>query len=801
MELHQQVVAGGPLAGVRVVDLTAIVMGPFATQVLGDLGADVIKVEPIAGDALRSNGPARHPGMSALYLHTNRNKRSAVIDLKTNAGRDALLALLATADVLVHSNRADAMQRLGLGADALKRANPGLVICAITGFGDDGAYAGRPALDDLVQAHAALPELARQVGGRPHYVPIFVARTSALLAVQAIIAALIRRDRTSAGIEVQVPMFETLAHLVLSDHLYGLTFEPPIGAEGYVRALTPERRPYATRDGHLCANIYNDTHWKRFCDVVGAPEFKSDSRFVDMRARTANFAALCAFITEKLSARTTAEWVPILDAADIPAMPLNSLEGLMQDRHLRESGFLKTMEHPTEGRILSAGIPTRWSVSQPLVRRHAPVLGEHTQEVLAEATNPALRRKHTETTKEVSDALPLAGIRVLDLTSVVLGPYATQFMAEQGADVIKIEPPKGDGFRYNGPARHIGMSAMYLNVNRGKRSVVLDLKQPAGKNALLQLVRTADVMVFNVRPNAMARLGLTYEAVAAVNPAIIYCSATGYGQTGPYAAKPAYDELIQGVCALPWLEQQILGRPQYVPMLLSDRTAGLTLLYSVLAAIYHRRKTGRGQAVEVPMFETMAQFVLADHLGAATYDPPLGPPGYRRALAKNRGPFQTKDGYLSVSTIQDRHWKRFCAAVEHPALAEDSRFHDQASRVKHSETLCDIVADILEGATSAIWLERFNAAEVPAVALNTLQGLIADEHLSSKDFIRTLEHPSEGTLRALAHPVIWRNTRVQPERPAPRLGEHTVEVLSEIGCTAAQIAQARGDTGAGAESE
>jgi len=800
MTSQQQAAAGGPLAGVRVVDLTAIVMGPFATQVLGDLGADVIKVEPTGGDALRSNGPARHPGMSALYLHTNRNKRSAVIDLKTDAGRDALLALLATADVLVHSNRADAMQRLGLGADALKRANPRLVICAIAGFGDDGAYAGRPALDDLVQAHAALPDLARRVGGRPHYVPIFVARTSALLAVQAILAALIRRERTNAGAEVQVPMFETLAHLVLSDHLYGQTFEPPIGAEGYVRALTPERRPYTTRDGHLCANIYNDTHWKRFCDVVGAPEFKSDPRFADMRARTANFAALCAFITEKLSARTTAEWVPILDAADIPAMPLNSLESLMQDRHLRESGFLATVEHPTEGRLLSAGIPTRWSGSPPAVRRHAPALGEHTQEVLAEAANPALRRAQDDVAREAPDAPPLAGIRVLDLTSVVLGPYATQFMAEQGADVIKIEPPKGDGFRHNGPARHPGMSAMYLNVNRGKRSVVLDLKKPAGKDALLQLARTADVMVFNVRPQAMARLGLTYEAVAAANPAIIYCSATGYGQTGPYAAKPAYDELIQGACALPWLEQQILGRPQYVPMLLSDRTAGLTLLYSVLAAIYHRRKTGKGQAVEVPMFETMAQFVLADHLGAATYDPPLGPPGYRRALAKNRGPFQTEDGYLSVSTIQDRHWQRFCAAVKHPALAEDPRFRDQASRVKHSEALCEIVAGILGGATSAIWLERFDAAEVPAAALNTLRGLIADPHLTSKGFIRTLEHPSEGTLRALAHPVTWRNTRAQPERPAPRLGEHTVEVLSEIGCTAAQIAQARGDGGTGDES-
>jgi crotonobetainyl-CoA:carnitine CoA-transferase CaiB-like acyl-CoA transferase len=779
--------ATGPLTGVRIVDLTSIVMGPFATQVLGDLGADVIKVEPPGGEALRSNGPARNPGMSALFLHSNRNKRSAVLDLKTDAGRESLLALVKTADVLVHSNRADAMGRLGLDPDVLKRGNPALIICAIAGFGDDGAYAGRPALDDLVQAHAALPDLARRVGGHAHYVPIFLARISALYAVQAVIAALMRCRQTGAGAEIQVPMFETLAHLVLSDHLYGRTFDPPIGKEGYVRALAPERRPYTTSDGYLCANIYNDTHWKRFCDVVGAPELKSDARFYDMRSRTENFGALCAFITEKLSTRTTAEWVRILDAADIPAMPLHSLESLMQDPHLRESGFLTMVEHPTEGRMLSVGIPTSWSASPPSVRRQAPGLGEHTREVLAEAAAP-VRRTAAAGGAQDCDRPPLAGIRVLDLTSVVLGPYATQLMAEQGADVIKIEPPKGDGFRHNGPARHPGMSAMFLNVNRNKRSVVLDLKQASGKEALLRLVRTADVLVFNVRPRAMARLGLTYEAVAAVNPAIIYCSATGYGQAGPYAAKPAYDELIQGAAALPWLEMQILGQPQYVPMLISDRTAGLTLLYSVLAALYHRQQTGKGQAVEVPMFETMAQLVLADHLGAATFDPPLGEPGYRRALTKNRGPYRTRDGYLSVSTIQDRHWKRFCAAVGNEALADDPRFSNQATRVRNSGVLCEVVSAILAGESNETWLGRFGRAEVPAAALNTLEGLIADPHLNSKGFVRWIDHPTEGRLRALAHPVMWKGARPLSERPAPRLGEHTAEVLSELGYSAAEIA-------------
>jgi len=772
---------GGPLAGVRIVEMSSVVMGPFATQILGDLGADVIKVEPPGGDVLRNNGPSRNPRMSALFLHSNRNKRSIVLDLKEEAARESLLSLLKTADVLLHSNRADVMRRLHLDPETLTGANPGLVVCAITGFGSDGEYAGRPALDDLVQAHAALPELEKRVGGHAHYVPIFLARISALFAVQAVISALIRRHRTSAGAEIEVPMFETLAHLILSDHLYGRTFSPPIGNEGYIRALTPERRPYTTSDGYLCANIYNDRHWRRFCDVVGAPELKSDPRFADMRARTENFSALCGFITAKLSTRPTADWVRILGEADIPVMPLHTLDSLINDKHLRESGFLRHADHPTEGRLLGPGIPTRWSASPPAIRRHAPALGEHTREILAEIRDRKPSAAPAQTARADSNQLPLAGIRVIDLTTVVLGPYATQLMGEQGADIIKIEAPEGDVFRRNGPARNAGMSAMYLNVNRNKRSVVLDLKQPEGRDALLQLAGSADVLVFNVRPRAMARLGLSYDEVAAVNPDIIYCSATGYGQTGPYADKPAYDELIQGAVALPYLEAQILGHPQYAPFLLSDRTTGLTLLYSVLAALYFRQQTGKGQALEVPMFESIAQLVLADHLGAATFDPPLGPPGYHRALSRNRGPYRTRDGFLSVSTIQDRHWTRFCAAIRNPELASDARFSDQSSRVRNSEALCGIVSGILATAGNEEWLRTLDAAEVPAAALNTLQSLIADPHLQSKHFIHAIDHPTEGALHALSHPVLWKGIQAFAARHAPRLGEHTKELLAEVG--------------------
>ena len=270
---------------------------------------------------------------------------------------------------------------------------------------------------------------------------------------------------------------------------------------------------------------------------------------------------------------------------------------------------------------------------------------------------------------------PLEGIRVIDLSTVVMGPYATQILCDHGASVIKVESPEGDIMRAAGPAAHPGMGHLYLTTNRGKRSVVLDLKHPDGRQALLDLCRGADAIVYNIRPQAMARLRLAYEDLCAVNPRIVYVGAFGFSQRGPYADRPAYDDLIQGMAGLPWLSlQQGAETPRYGPMILADRMVGLMVSNALLGALLHRERSGRGQKVDVPMFETLASIVLGEHLAGHLFDPPQGPVGYQRSLTPDRRPYRTRDGYLCTMIYSDKHWQNFLTAIGRSELFADPMF-------------------------------------------------------------------------------------------------------------------------------
>ena len=399
------------------------------------------------------------------------------------------------------------------------------------------------------------------------------------------------------------------------------------------------------------------------------------------------------------------------------------------------------------------------------------------------------------------DAGPLDGVRVIDLTSVLMGPFATQILGDLGADVIKVEPPGGDTIRGIGPMRNPGMGNGFLHVNRNKRSLVLDLKHPDGHAALLRLVEGADALVYNVRPQAMARLGLTYPALAEINPRLVYVGVFGYGQDGPYAAKPAYDDLIQGVIGLPSLVARVGdGTPRYVPLAFVDRTVGLAAVNAVTAALYRREKTGRGQAVDVPMFETMVPFVLGEHMAGATYDPPLGPTGYPRQLARERTPFPTRDGYVCALIYNDKHWRSFFEMIGEPQRFDaDPRLADIGSRTRHIGELYAIVADIMRTRTTAQWLELLERADIPATPLHTLDSLLEDPHLHAVGFFPRVEHPSEGPIRTLAIPGTWSESVPRLRRPAPRLGEHSAQVLAEAGYSTAEIERlaAAGVTNAG----
>lgn len=373
----------GPLKGIQVLDLTSVVLGPMTGQYLGDMGADVIKIEPPEGDITRSIGARRSEGMGALFLANNRNKRSVVLDLKREEGQGVLRAMAAKCDVLLHSVRAASAARLGLSYEALAARNPRLIYCHVKGFSDAGAYAGRPAYDDIVQALSGLAMLQTVAAGEPRYVPSIIAdKITAVHAAYAITLALFHRERSGRGQSVGVPMMETMVAFNSAEHLGGCVFEPPEGRMGYEPVRQGMRRPFKTRDGWLCVLPYTDTNWRRFFELAERSDLAADPRFATQRGRQKNLELVLGELARHLAARTSSEWLALLRDADIPCAAVNDLEDLLSDPHLESIGFWKIIEHPTEGKLRLPANPLELSASPPSIRRAPPRLGEHTAEVL-----------------------------------------------------------------------------------------------------------------------------------------------------------------------------------------------------------------------------------------------------------------------------------------------------------------------------------------------------------------------------------------------------------------------------------
>ena len=383
-------------------------------------------------------------------------------------------------------------------------------------------------------------------------------------------------------------------------------------------------------------------------------------------------------------------------------------------------------------------------------------------------------------------AAPLAGIRVIDLTSVMLGPYATMMLGEYGADVVKIESPQGDTTRATGPALEPGMAAAFIGANRGKRSVVLDLKQADARAALMTLVDGADVLVYNMRPQKMAALGLSQEALRERNRKLIVVGAHGYSERGAYAGRPAYDDIIQGLCGLASLAELQGGAPGYVPSVIADKTCGLFVTQAVLMALVARNRDGQGTFVEVPMFECMVNFTLVDHFHGAHFRPPIGSPGYARLLTRWRKPYQTSDGYVCILPYTDVHWRSFFIEAGRPMLAEDARFVGLAARTRNIDALYALVAECVAERSTAQWLSACDRLDIPAAPLNRLADLEADPHLAQTGFFASIDDPVMGTLAMPSAPLRFEGEIPLPALP-PRLGQHTVEVLAEAGLPVAAI--------------
>ncbi len=378
--------SGGPLSGVRILDLTAVVFGPMATQILGDYGADIIKIESLEGDMMRANGVSQTPGMSSIFLAANRNKRSLALNLKSEQGIDVIKRLLPTVDVLVHNMRIPAIQRLGLGYEAVKAINPNIVYCAATGFGQNGPHRSKPAFDDIIQSACGLVGLSQANGSAPDYAPSLIAdKTAGVSLANAVLAALFHRERSGQGQYVEVPMLETMVAFMLVEHMGGMTFQGSSVKAGYQRLLNGGRKPVQTRDGHISMLPYTGAHWLAFFNAVGRPDLGERFGTGDRHERNANIKALYAELAQIAVTRTTAEWMALCEELDIPATPIYALDDLPEHPHLKAVELFQTAEHPSEGPIRYVRPTTLFESTPAAVRRQAPTLGQHSSEILLEA--------------------------------------------------------------------------------------------------------------------------------------------------------------------------------------------------------------------------------------------------------------------------------------------------------------------------------------------------------------------------------------------------------------------------------
>ncbi len=380
---------------------------------------------------------------------------------------------------------------------------------------------------------------------------------------------------------------------------------------------------------------------------------------------------------------------------------------------------------------------------------------------------------------------PLKGLRVLDLTAVVLGPFCTQMLGDWGAEIIKVEPPSGDIVRNSGVYRNRGMASVFLGINRNKRDLAIDLKSPEGAEVLRRLIPQMDVLVTNIRPAGMARLGFGPEQCRALNPRLVFAVATGFGQDGPYRARPAFDEIIQASSGFADIVGEDQGQPMFVPSLIADKVTGMQLLSGVLAALYHRERTGEGQLVEVPMLETLTAFLSVEHLGGLGFEPRNGEAGYKRL--RHRKPAPTRDGHITLLPYSTANWVTFFTIAGREDLIETLSVRDPVRRNANIDAVYAAMAEIARGKTTAEWLALCERHDIPATGFTRVEDVLEHPHLKAVGMFEEHDHPSEGRIRMAKPPTRFERTPANIRRLAPRLGEHTAEVLRELGFSAEEI--------------
>ncbi len=780
------------LGGVKVLDLTQCVAGPYCTRLLAGFGADVVKVEvPGKGDPARMVGPflGGQPGpeRSGLFLYLNNNKRSITLDLKSEAGRDAFRELIRDADIVFESFRPGVMDRLGLGYESLSSQNPGLVMTSVSNFGQTGPYrdyklnhliawgmAGGHYVEGVPRTRPVQPG-----GWITHYI-------AGLHAAAGAMTALYQRNETGHGQHVDVSIAESMLaasiYLAVVYSYHGLI---------YSRYGRNHLGIFPCRDGHIGLNLYAGNHWELTCAFFGIPELLLDPRFETQQNVNDNLKEAREFFYDLVKDRDEEELFHAGNAWRIPFGLIPTTADILNLPQHAARAFFDEVTHPVIGKVTMPGAPfkmmgTPWQQGSP-----APLLGEHNEAVLDRP--PAARdtipgRSSLQTAEANKPRRPLDGIRVVDVTNSWAGPYATQFFAAMGAEVIKVETTKWiDPWRLAAlvgeEERSWDRSPLWNSVNSNKLSLTLDLTHPEGVKVFKQLVAISDIVAENYTPRVMSNFGLDYEALKQVNPGIIMLSMPSYGMTGPWRDYPGFAHLFEQVSGLPQLTGYPDGPPKMTDWAFADLVGGSNGRVALMMALLHRQMTGEGQFIDMSQVEACT-CLLGDAIVEYSMNgrirprrgnrhPEMAPHGYYRC----RG----DDYWVALAVASDEEWRRFCGVIGDPPWTKEARFADAASRRRNQEEMDMLIEAWTLRQDHYEVMNALQKAGVAAGAIPTGPELLADPHWKERGVFETVDKALVGPHPyPKAAPMKLSESLEEKRQPAPGLGEHNRYVLHDL---------------------